>query len=75
MEGGRPGTVEVGVVRNLIVHGVDKVDPKGHRRLVAAGCDPFDAGELIVLNYETVGVYRARLRSLLMAGWRARFEV
>lgn len=68
VEGGRPGAVEVGVVRNLIVHGVDKVDPKSHQRLVAAGCDRFEAGSPIALDYETVGVYRARLRSLLMTG-------
>ncbi len=68
VEGGRPGAVEVGVVRNLIVHGVDRVDAKSHQRLVVAGCDRFEAGAPIVLDYETVGVYRARLRSLLMNG-------
>ena len=68
VEGGLAGAVEVGVVRNLIVHGADHVDPKSHQRLATAGCDHFKAGSPLLLDYETVGVYRARLRSLLMAG-------
>jgi len=68
VEGGLAGAVEVGVVRNLIVHGVDSVDAKSHQRLVAVGCGRFATGSPLALDYETVGVYRARLRSLLMAG-------
>jgi hypothetical protein len=68
VEGGRAGAVEVGVIRNLIVHGSDSVDPTSHQRLIEAGCDHFEVGSLVTLDYETVGVYRARLRSLLMTG-------
>lgn len=68
VEGGLAGAVEIGVVRNLIVHGVDKVDSKSHQRLLTAGCDRFETGSPLALDYETVGVYRTRLRSLLMAG-------
>lgn len=38
VEGGLAGTVEVGVIRNLIVHGSDRLDPKSHQRLLTAGC-------------------------------------
>lgn len=68
VDGGLAGAVEIGVIRNLVVHGADTVDPKSHQRLVQAGCDRFEVGSLLVLDYDTVGVYRARLRSLLMAG-------
>lgn len=68
VEGGLAGAVEVGVVRNLIVHGADSVDLKSHQRLVTAGCAQFEAGSPLLLDYEAVGVYRGRLRSLLMIG-------
>lgn len=68
VEGGLSGAVEVGVVRNLIVHGADAVDLKSHQRLLKAGCAEFEIGSPLALDHERVGVYRARLRSLLMAG-------
>lgn len=68
VEGGLAGAVEVGVVRNLIVHGAESVDMKSHQRLAAAGCTRFTAGAPLVLDYEAIGSYRARLRSLLMLG-------
>lgn len=68
VEGGLAGAVEVGVIRNLIVHGAERVDVKSQRRLVAAGCSRFAPGASLALDYETVGLYRARLRSLLVAG-------
>lgn len=68
VEGGLAGAVEVGVIRNLIVHGAQSVDVKSHHRLVAAGCTRFAPGTSLALDYETIGLYRARLRSLLVAG-------
>jgi hypothetical protein len=68
VEAGRAGAVEVGVVRNLIVHGVGAVDAKSHARLIRAGCDRFAVGDPVVLNHDVVGEYRARLRSLLTVG-------
>ena len=56
------------MIRNLIVHGSDRLDPKSHQRLLTAGCTQFEPGAPVSLDYETVGVYRARLRSLLMVG-------
>ena len=56
------------MIRNLIVHGSDRLDPKSHQRLLTAGCTQFEPDAPLSLDYETVGVYRARLRSLLMAG-------
>lgn len=68
VEGGLGGAAEVGVVRNLIVHGVDKVDSKSHARLVQAGCTNYAVGADVVLDYEALARYRAILRSLLMVG-------
>ncbi len=68
VEGGLAGAVEVGVIRNLIVHGSDSLDLKSHQRLLTGGCTQFEPGAPVSLDYETVGVYRARLRSLLMVG-------
>ena len=68
VEGGLAGAVEIGVVRNLIVHGAEKVDHKSYQRLVAAGCSQFEPDSPIRIDYDAVGLYRARLKSLLMAG-------
>jgi hypothetical protein len=68
VDGGLAGATEVGVVRNLIVHGADQVDSKSHTRLVRAGCTNVNLGSPVVLDYEIVSTYRARLRSLLMVG-------
>ena len=68
VEGGLAGAVEIGVIRNLIVHGADRVDEKSHQRLATAGCAQFEPGSPVRLDYDAVGVYRARLRSLLMVG-------
>lgn len=66
VEGGLAGAVEIGVIRNLIVHGADRVDQKSQQRLVTAGCAQFQPGDPIQLDYDVVGLYRARLKSLLM---------
>lgn len=68
VEGGLAGAAEVGVIRNLIVHGAESVDVKSHQRLVAAGCTRLSPGSPLTPDYETIGLYRARLRSLLMTG-------
>lgn len=68
VDGGLAGAVEVAVIRNLIVHGADRVDNKSHARLVRAGCSAMQLGSPVVLEHPIVGTYRARLRSLLMAG-------
>lgn len=65
---GRAGAVEVGVVRNLIVHGQLAVDQKNLTRLESAGSEAFRLGDAIDLTYERVVTYRARLRSLLTVG-------
>ncbi|GLI28528.1 hypothetical protein ARHIZOSPH14_27700 [Agromyces rhizosphaerae] len=65
---GLAGASEVGVVRNLVVHGQDTVDAKSHARLTKSGSEAFQVGDRIGLSYDRVGAYRARLRSLLMVG-------
>lgn len=57
VEGGLPGAVELGVVRNLIVHGADTVDHKSYQRLVAAGCRQYEPGSRVQLDYDAVGLY------------------
>lgn len=65
---GRAGVVEVGVVRNLVVHGQGVVDQKNFARLEMAGSPAFRLGETVELTYDRVVTYRARLRSLLTVG-------
>lgn len=68
VDGELAGAVEVSVIRNLIVHGARRIDAYSHARLVGAGCTVRPVGSQVILDYPTVGVYRARLRSLLMEG-------
>ena len=68
VEGGRAGAVEIGVVRNLLVHGTDSVDDRSVARLEAAGCTRFASGDSLALDYAVVGEYRSRLRNLLTVG-------
>lgn len=68
VEGGLAGASEVGVIRNLIVHGEGNVDARSHQRLKAAGCTRFQPGSPLIIDYEAIGTYRARLKSLLMVG-------
>jgi len=65
---GLGGAAEVGVIRNLIAHGQAAVDEKSIARLKRSGSKSFRLGEPIALDYERVGIYRARLRSLLTEG-------
>lgn len=66
--GGRVGAIEVGVVRNVIVHGQSAIDEKNHARLEKAGSQAFALGDPVELTYDRVVAYRARLRSLLAVG-------
>lgn len=68
VEGGLAGAAEVGVIRNLVSHGAGSIDEKSHARLIRAGCLDFSAGGAVTLDYDRVGLYRTRLRSLLIAG-------
>lgn len=65
---GRAGAVEVGVVRNLVVHGQGVVDQKNFARLESAGSKAFALGDTLELSYDRVVTYRARLRNLLTVG-------
>ncbi|MFT3796973.1 hypothetical protein [Microbacterium sp.] len=66
--GGLAGAVEVGVVRNVIVHGQSTIDEKNYTRLEKAGSQAFALGDVVELTYESVVAYRARLKSLLAVG-------
>jgi len=68
VEGGLAGIAEVGVMRNLVSHGANEVDAKSHARLAKAGSTSHALGSEVVLDYDRVTLYRARLRSLLVAG-------
>ena len=66
--GGRAGAIEVGVVRNVIVHGQNVIDEKNFTRLEKGGSQAFALGDPVELTYDRVVAYRARLKSLLTAG-------
>lgn len=63
--GGREGIVEVAVVRNIFAHGKNVVDERSYNRLQNVGCDEWDEGDVIDLDFEMIRVYRNCLRSLL----------
>ncbi len=65
---GRAGAIEVGVVRNVIVHGQGAIDEKNFTRLEKGGSQAFAVGDSVELTYDRVVAYRARLKSLLTAG-------
>ena len=66
--GGLTGAVEVGVVRDLIVHGQNTLDERSHARLVKVGCMSYKVGDRIHLDFARVARYRTRLRDLLTRG-------
>lgn len=65
----RLGIVEVGVVRNLIAHGESRYSKRAVTKLTAAGMSPAPTeGDRLVLDYETLKLYRSRLKGLLNRG-------
>lgn len=68
VEGGRPGAVEVAVVRNGFAHADRIFDDTEIARLRAAGANGWKPGERIDLTYPRLRRYRKRLRSLLNEG-------
>ncbi len=65
---GVAGAVEVAVVRNAYAHGARRVDVLAANRLRAVGKTQPKAGDLVVLDYPTLKVFRGRLRSLMSHG-------
>lgn len=68
VEGGRPGAVEVAVIRNGFAHGDRTFDEKEIVRLRAAGANGWKSGDRVVLTYAMLRRYRKRLCSLLNEG-------
>ena len=65
---GRAGAVEVAVVRNAYAHGGRRIDESAANRLRALGKTSPARGDLVVLDYSTVKVFRGRLRALMDRG-------
>jgi hypothetical protein len=65
---GVAGAVEVAVVRNAYAHGARRVDEPAANRLRAVGKTQPKAGDLVVLDYPTLKVFRGRLRALMSHG-------
>ena len=59
---GLAGAVEVAVVRNAYAHGGRRIDESAANRLRAVGMTSPARGDLVVLDYPTVKVFRGRLR-------------
>jgi hypothetical protein len=65
---GVAGAVEVAVVRNAYAHGRRRIDETAANRLRAVGMTSPAQGELVVLDYATLKVFRGRLRTLMDRG-------
>jgi hypothetical protein len=65
---GVAGAVEVAVVRNAYAHGGRRIDESAANRLRAVGMTSPARGDLVVLDYATVKVFRGRLRTLMDRG-------
>ena len=65
---GAAGAVEVAVVRNAYAHGGRRIDASAASRLRAVGKSSPARGDLVVLDYSTVKVFRGRLRALMDLG-------
>jgi hypothetical protein len=65
---GVAGADEVAVVRNAYAHGARSVDEPAANRLRAVGKTQPKAGDLVVLDYPTLKVFRGRLRALISHG-------
>ena len=65
VRGGKPGAVEVAVLRNAFAHGTRRIDGPGSRRLALYGAPERHPGSPVSLAYQDLREYRDRLRSLL----------
>jgi hypothetical protein len=65
---GVAGAVEVAVIRNAYAHGGRRIDESAANRLRAVGMTSPARGDLVVLDYATVKVFRGRLRTLMDRG-------
>jgi hypothetical protein len=65
---GLAGAVEVAVFRNAYAHGGRRIDETAANRLRAVGMASPARGDLVVLDYATVKVFRGRLRTLMDRG-------
>jgi hypothetical protein len=65
---GLAGAVEVAVVRNAYAHGRRRIDESAAQRLRAVGMTSPARGDVVVLDYPTVKVFRGRLRALMDLG-------
>lgn len=67
--GGRSGLIEVAIARNFISHGSRSIGQSTLNRFQSAGelC-PWKVGDIFTLDYDTVEVYRSRLKSLMRVG-------
>ncbi len=65
---GVAGAVEVAVVRNAYAHGGRRIDGCAANRLRAVGMTSPARGDLVILDYATIKVFRGRLRTLMDRG-------
>lgn len=65
---GRPGAIEVAVVRNSFAHGGRAISTKDADRLRAAGSSQLNAGDPVSLTYGQLTQFRMRLRGILRYG-------
>lgn len=67
--GGRAGLIEVAIARNFISHGSRSIGQSTLNRFQNAGepC-PWKLGYIFTLDYDSVEVYRSRLKSLMRVG-------
>lgn len=68
LDDGQAGAVEVAVARNAIAHGTWEINAAAYGRLQTAGSSSWTENERISLDYETLKLYRYRLRSLMRLG-------
>ena len=65
LKDGLAGAVEVAVFRNAYAHGGRRIDEPAANRLRAVGMASPARGDLVVLDYATVKMFRGRLRTLM----------
>ena len=68
LKDGLAGAVEVAVFRNAYAHGGRRIDESAANRLQAVGMTSPARGDVVVLDYGTVKVFRGRLRTLMDRG-------
>ena len=68
LKDGLAGAIEVAVVRNAHAHGGRRIDDSAAKRLRDVGMTSPARGDLVVLDYPTVKVFRGRLRALMDRG-------